>query len=267
MDFLSLGTARFAYEEHGGGPTLVFLHPGVGDHRVWSETTTLLPDCHTFTYDRRGFGFTESEPQQHSSVEDLRSILDARGIGRTVLVGNSQGGRIAIDMTLAYPERVRGLVLIGPAVSGAPWPDDGGAVRELSIQIEEAEGREDLDAVNRLEAHLWLDGPECGEGRVVGPARELFLDMNGRALRFGDIGEAVPAPSAWDRLSELQIPVLVLFGEYDVAALRDIAKVIAERAPLGEYRELSGVAHVPQMEDPKLCAQIISGFTQMLPGA
>lgn len=56
-------------------------------------------------------------------------------------------------------------------------------------RIEVAENAADLDTVNRLEAHLWIDGPATQEGRVGGAARPLFLDMNNRALRSGDVGE------------------------------------------------------------------------------
>ncbi len=265
MDFLSIGAAKFAFEAHGSGPHVVLLHPGVGDHRVWSETTKLLPEYRTLAYDRRGFGFTESPPEPHSWVGDLLSILDARDIRQAVLVGNSQGGRVAIDAALAHPDRVAGLVLFGSAVSGAPWPEPTGEVRKLADDIEAAERRDDLDDLNRLEAHLWLDGPKSAEGRVSGRARELFLDMNGRALRAGEVGEALSSPSAWDRLSQVPVPTLVIFGDLDVAPLRHISRTVAEQIPNAVYRELRGLAHVPQLEDPLLCAQIIRDFLGSCP--
>lgn len=264
MEFLTVGTTEFASEVKGQGPDLVFLHPGVGDHRVWSQTTDLLPDYHTFAYDRRGFGFTTSRPEPHSSVGDLVALLAARGMHKAVLVGNSQGGRIAIDIALAYPELVRALVLFGAAVSGAPWPEPSGALRHLHDRIDAAEEANDIDEVNRLEAHLWLDGPESEEYRVRGAGRDLFLDMNGRALRAEEIGDAIPAPSAWGRLSEVHVPTLVVFGDLDVAALREVSRVLVETIPHATYRELPEFAHVPQLEDPSLCAQIIRDFVSGL---
>ena len=74
-------------------------------------------------------------------------------------------------------------------------------------RIEVARNAGDLDTVNRLEAHLWLDGPATQEERVGGTARSLFLDMNNRALRAGDVGEVTDRIAAWHLLATLQIPV------------------------------------------------------------
>ena len=107
-----------------------------------------------------------------------------------VLIGNSQGGRIAVDMTLLQPARVKALGLIGTCVSGVPegasWPPD---VSELYRKIEVAEAASDLDLLNRFQAHLWLDGPSSIEGRVGGATRKLFLDMNLRALNARSVSK------------------------------------------------------------------------------
>jgi len=72
------------------------------------------------SYDQRGFGETEPSPGRYSSVDDLGALLDQESSERVVLVGNSMGGRIALDAALAMPDRVAALVLLAPAVSGAP---------------------------------------------------------------------------------------------------------------------------------------------------
>ncbi len=105
----------------GEHPRLVFLHPGVADRRCWYDVmSALVPDFPAVAYDRRGFGETPAADAPFVDVDDLRAVLDACVVGPAVLVGNSQGGRIAIDFALAQPERVDRLVLIAPAVSGAP---------------------------------------------------------------------------------------------------------------------------------------------------
>lgn len=111
-------------------------------------------------FDRRGFGDTTYEAEVHSSVDDLAAVMNACGVDRSVLVGNSQGGRIAIDFALANPDRVDALLLLGSAISGAPPQEPiEDSARQLVAAIDRAEGEGDLDEVNRLEAHLWLDGP------------------------------------------------------------------------------------------------------------
>ena len=177
---------RLAAEHWAGtGPTLVLLHAGVADRRAWAETAERLAGAYAVVaYDRRGFGESPLSQDPFTHVEDLRAVLDAVGANPVWLVGSSQGGKVALDATLAYPERVAGLVLLAPAISGAP--DEGEADPEterLDGLMEAADAAGDLDEVNRLEAWLWLDGPAGPEGRVGGPARELLLAMNAIALR------------------------------------------------------------------------------------
>jgi hypothetical protein len=61
-------------------------------------------------------------------------------------------------------------------------------------QAEAAEQAADFDALDDLEARLWLDGPTAPEGRVGGDLRALFLEMNGRALRAAHPGDPRPHP-------------------------------------------------------------------------
>jgi pimeloyl-ACP methyl ester carboxylesterase len=115
-----------------------------------------------------------------------------------------------VDLALACPARVAGLALIGAAVRGAPYPEvTEGPTAELDGLIEAADAAGDDDEVERLEAWLWLDGPSAEEGRVGGSARELFLDMSGRAHRAEDPGDQAEMSPAWNRLREITVPTLV----------------------------------------------------------
>ena len=181
----SCRTAQIAAEWTGGGQPVVFLHAAVADRRMWHhQLAALASGYHVIAFDRRGFGETPAVDEAYSQTADSFAVLDhlVEGGRPVVLVGRSQGGHIAIDAALASPDRVAGLVLIAPSVSGAPSATPHEAVRRLLDAIDRAEKSDDLDQVNRLEAALWLDGPLADQGRVKEPARELFLAMNGIAL-------------------------------------------------------------------------------------
>lgn len=249
----------------GAGPAIVLLHAGVADRRAWSGVAAALADRghDVVAYDRRGFGETPAAgAPDHAS--DLRAVLEQVTDGPAWLVGNSQGGRIALDLALSAPERVAGLVLIAPAVSGAPDPADDELdpdTLRIDAAIEAAEERGDTGAVNRLEARLWLDGPAAAEGRVHGPARELFLDMNAIALAADWPEDAGPEePATWQRLAEITAPTTIAWGELDLPYFADQCRELAER--LGDVRaaiELPGVAHLPGLEDPGGVAALIAG--------
>jgi pimeloyl-ACP methyl ester carboxylesterase len=243
------------------GPAVVLLHAGVADRRAWRDVAPALHarGADVLAYDRRGFGETPATTEPFRHVDDLLGLLERPAW----LVGNSQGGLISLDAALVAPERVAGLVLIAPAVSGAPdiAPEDlHPATRALDEAIEAADAAGDLDLVNRLEAHLWLDGPTSPEGRVGGGARELALDMNGVALRSGlPEGAGGSGLDAWSRLAEIGAPATIVWGDLDVPEIIATCRELARR--LGDVRdtiELPGVAHLPGLERPDEVTGIVA---------
>ena len=114
--------------------------------------------------------------------------------------------------------------------------------------------------MNQLEAWLWLDGPTAREGRVEGPARELFLAMNAKALAAAPTGDEIELPSAWDRLDEITVPTLVLLGELDLEDIAQNNEAFAERIPDATFEELADTAHVPHLEGHARCREAIRGF-------
>ncbi len=193
------GSATLPFDVHGSGPGVVLLHAGVTDRRGWAPLLPVLrPDHRVVAFDARGFGESSYEPEPFSRATDAVAVMDAADLGPAVLIGNSMGGKTAIDVAIDHPDRVTALVLIGAPISGAPQgEDDPPEVRALWEEMKDAEEAEDLDALNRLEARFWLDGVPAPEGRVTGATRDLFLEMNGRALAAPDPGEEDRSSVAW----------------------------------------------------------------------
>src|SRR3954465_11932591 len=177
------GSATLATESQGSGIDVLLVHAGVTDQRSWRHVVEALPDVHCLTFDARGYGRTTYALEDGwAAVNDAVAVLDAYEVASAVVVGSSMGGRTSIDLVLTHPDRVRALVLIGAAISGGPQATYEPEVLALDDQWEAAEERGDQTAVNGLEAGVWLDGPTAPEGRGTGQARELFPEMNGRAL-------------------------------------------------------------------------------------
>ncbi len=268
--FVRHGRAEFCVEDSRiGGSPLVCLHAGVCDRRMWAQQVVALrAGRRVLAYDRRGFGETRcasAEPFDH--VGDLIALLDARGLGAAVLVGCSQGGRIAIDAALAHPTRVRALVLVACSVSGAP-ADSGGpfapAVQKRLDALEAAEACADHAAINELEAQLWLDGPAQRTGRVGNPLRELFLEMNGSALAAPSPGEPIEPPSAWERLGDLRVPALIVWGTLDFAHIDARMHTLVQRMPHAKPFVMDDVAHLPGLEQPEVFNAAVARFLDAL---
>ncbi len=237
----------------GTAPPVLFLHANVADRRMWQGQWDRLASFRpVISYDRRGFGESRTlRPTPHSHVDDLWKVLDSSGHDRAVLVGCSMGGRIAIDAALAKPDRVCGLVVVAPGVSGAPAPEYCDSVSALMLAISTAARQGDLDTKNELQARLWLDGPLSPPGRVGGTIRQLFLSMNGKALRAAPPGVASEEPGAWDRVETIQVPTLVMWGDLDLPHLQERCKLLAQRIPTAQSVLLPDTAHLPALEAPR----------------
>jgi pimeloyl-ACP methyl ester carboxylesterase len=269
--FATSGRAQLAYESSGveGGADVLLIHAGVNDRRSWQHVVERLSPRHRcVAFDLRGFGETTYEREDGwSAVSDALAVLDAAGLKRPVVVACSMGGQTAVDLALAHPDRVAGLVLIGAAVRGAPYPElEEGPTAELNARIEAADAAGDLDEVGRLDAWMWLDGPSAEEGRVDGPARELFLEMNHRALRTQDPGAEAEIPAAWPRLDEITVPTLVMIGRLDAEEILLIGELAAGIIPGAQLIFLDGVAHVPHLEGDPATLDQIAAFVDALAG-
>ena len=249
-----------------GGPTVVLLHAGVADRRAWSATLDLLAGdaLDLVAYDRRGYGDTPVGDAEFTHVDDLLAVLDAAGADRAVLVGNSMGGALALDLALTAPERVSAMLLIGAGASG--MTDEGEPIdwtpdQATGVLLEALERAEQADLIEEqvlLELHIWLDGPTASEGRVGGAPRELAADMNRRILTANggrNLGDA--GLDAWHRLGEITAPTLATWGDLDVPPDLPFYALMAERLANAEARVLEGVAHLPMVERPALVADLI----------
>ncbi|MGH3362361.1 MAG: alpha/beta fold hydrolase [Nocardioides sp.] len=269
--FTSSGRARIAYDVAGAEDAahdVLLLHAGVTDRRSWQALVeTLSPRHRCVRYDARGYGETTYQREDGwSPVDDAVAVLEAAGVASAVVVAGSMGGAVALDLALAHPDRVRALVLIGSAVRGAPYPEiTEPRTSDLVARADAAEEAADWETLNRLEAWIWLDGPTVAEGRVSGPARELFLEMNDRALRAEDPGARAQLDETWPRLGEIRVPVLVMVGRLDLEDIRAVGEALAEALPEGHLVWLDGVAHLPQLEGDPTTLRAIADFVDGLP--
>ena len=87
-----------------GSATVVLLYDGLLDSRVWDEQFETFARYHTvIRYDRRGYGKSEPPSRTFSDAEDLHHLLQSFRARSAHLVGMSNGGRVALDFTLEYP--------------------------------------------------------------------------------------------------------------------------------------------------------------------
>lgn len=258
---VTAGSLRLVGERWpGDGPVVVLLHAGVADRRSWYEVAKkLVEEATVVAYDRRGFGETAPSTAPFSHVEDLLAVLDEVADGPAWLVGSSIGGSLALDTALLEPSRVVRLVLLAPAVNGAPKAHLDADTQRFETLLDRAVEAADLEEINRLETWLWLDGPSQPEGRVSGSKRELARDMNAVVLHNGvPEGTGASGIDAWSRLGEIQAPTTVASGDLDVPFVASRSRELTDRLPNARHRVLGGMAHPPYLEQPEAVAGLLA---------
>ncbi|RDE10179.1 alpha/beta fold hydrolase [Pelagibacterium lacus] len=265
---IAIEDARFAGLEAGEGIPVVFLHAGVCDSRMWESQIAAVAEAGFWgvAYDRRGFGGTETPDEGFSPLEDLEAVLDGLGIHAAVVVGASIGGALAIDFTLANPERVAGLVLMGTSISGARPPALPPEIMTIVHAMEAVEESGDVDAMNAVDAHAWLDGPLSESGRVGDPVRALFKAMNGTILRKPRLTRQEPVQPARDAVGDIDTPTLLIAGDLDFPHVVNRHDDLSEEMENAFAVVIEGTAHLPNLERPDLFNPLLLEFLATLTG-
>ena len=241
---LTVGDAQLYLERSGTGPALVFLHGGQMDARLWDDQVRRFAARYTVVrYDIRGYGRSSDVLGPYASHEDLERVLNALDLERVVLVGHSLGGRIAIDYALDHPERVAGLVLVAPGVTGWDWSGPDHAFFEDILAAAEAG-----DSAGAVE--LWLASPYMApamESPTLAARLRQLCRANERAWRMPDV-ERRREPPAVNQLEALTMPTLLVVGSRDVPDILRIADLLESTLPDVERVDLTGVGHVPNLE-------------------
>lgn len=266
---VNLDGATFSGEADGFGLPVVFLHSDVTDRRMWASQMEELADAgfHVISYDRRGFGETTSPDVPFSHLDDLEAILDQLSIHAAVFVGASMGGALAIDFAIENPERTVGLVLIGTGLSGAPEAELPEEAEMIYDALHYAEDRGNTASVNKMLAHLWLDGPLSPNGRVEGPVRELFLDMNGKALaKQRGLTQEEEGDPAEENVGAIAAPTLLVVGELDFPHILERHNDLSEEMENSFAVVLEDTAHLPSLERPELFNPLLLEFLDAVAG-
>jgi pimeloyl-ACP methyl ester carboxylesterase len=264
VEIAAAGATLVGDRWHGDGATTVLLHAGVCDRRCWREVGERLAAAgrDVVAYDRRGFGDVAPAEEPFRHVDDLLAVLDAVSPDAPAwVVGSSMGGMVALDAALEAPQRVAGLVLLAPAVSGDPELDEEAVIAAtggLADAIDAAWTAGEQEECNRLEVRLWLDGPAGPEGRVSGPPRDLALEMNRIVIANGESGaDGASGLDAASRAHEIAIPAIVACGELDITLKLRRSAELADALANATYRTLPGRAHLPYLEAPEEIAALL----------
>jgi 2-succinyl-6-hydroxy-2,4-cyclohexadiene-1-carboxylate synthase len=212
----------FHVEDHGSGTPLVLLHGFTGSAASWSPVSRELARLHrVIAIDIIGHGASSApEDPAHYDFEqalhDLAEVTAQLGIARAAWLGYSMGGRLALGMSVRHPDRVSALVLES-ATAGIQDEQERHQRAEadlaLARRIEEAGVKAFVDEWERLP--IW-ESQRALPDEVLGLQRDIRRRNRaiGLANSLRGMGQG-SQPSYWDRLSEIEVPVLLIAGALD----------------------------------------------------
>jgi pimeloyl-ACP methyl ester carboxylesterase len=215
-------------------------------------------------YDARNHGLTESENGTFKYYEDLRALCDNLNIEKTVLLGLSMGGRVSIDFSIAYPEKVWALVLAAPGVSGYSF--DSKECGEFNKKYMAAYQLGDFKEMVEIFLQGWTYGPyrQASEVdlKVRNKTKQMALDNEkhrGSGVRMGEL-----EPPALNRLDEIKAPTLAIVGDLDMPDILDIVNRVDTYAEYSKKVIIQGAAHMVNMEKPILFNKLVLDFLNNL---
>ena len=244
------------YDRSGptGDMTVVLLHAGVADRRMWEpQWASLTSRYDVVRLDLRGFGGSASRPVgRFAHLDDVAQTLSALGVDRAHFVGCSLGAGVAVDVALAHPQLVASLLLAAPG---------GCLIAEMTPELRhfvdaESDGIDsgDLDAAVEANLDWWVDGPHRDADEERAEVRALVAVMQRRAFEltadWDDVEEVALDPPAVARLEELHVPTLVLTGDLDLDAIGIAAESVGTRIPNARRETWPDTAHLPSLERP-----------------
>lgn len=215
-------------------------------------------------YDQRGFGRSPIGPGRFSNARDLLDLIEQQALESVALVGVSMGGRIALEVSLARPELIEALVLVGAGLPGHQWSAEMKAADEAE---QAALARGDLDEAVEVTLRTWVDGPRRRPEDVDPEVRARVAEMQRRAyelqLPVWETAEEEPlVGDLAERIGEVGVPTLVLVGEQDVPDMHEIADRLERELPNARRASIADTAHVPSLERPREFDQLVLPFLQ-----
>jgi pimeloyl-ACP methyl ester carboxylesterase len=254
--------------EAGAGEPVILIH-GLGATKASFLPTiaALAPSYRTIAVDLPGFG--DSDKPLLGSYDagffarSMVALLDALELERAHVVGNSMGGRVAIELGLEFPERVGRLALLAPSLAWlrtrrwAPYlrwvPTQLGLIQPAPRAVVEAIVRRIIPGADQEWTAAGIDEflrsylTPSGRAAFYAAARNIYLE------------EPHGPDGFWTRLESLNVPSLFVWGRRDVVVPAAFANHVRDAVPSAQHLMLD-CGHVPQLERPRQTHAAIEQF-------
>jgi 3-oxoadipate enol-lactonase len=260
-----VGDTQIYYEVHGDGPqTLILIHGATLHSGVFYEQVPEFSrHFRTILFDNRGAGRTDQPDEPYTMrqlADDTARLMNVLQIRSAAVLGVSMGGMIAQELAINFPERLSCLILActhfggkgaiqpPPEMQAAMAAGSAATPEQRQLQLKAAFSDDTIERCPELIQKV-------NEIRTTHPMAPHALKRRMQALAAHDTA---------DRLQSIAIPTMVVTGREDRLVAPANARMIAERIPEAELKELPG-GHIFFIEHPELFNPLVVDFIKAHP--
>ena len=255
--FVNVEGLQLRYIEEGSGPSVLFLHGA----SLGSSADVFLRNLGPFakagfravSFDLPGFGLSEI-PAKQSVAQQRNSIpkfIDAAGLGKTALIAHSRSGGFAIQLALEDPSRYSHVIVLGTGTLLPPQTEaQVGRYEAVQARVDEEMAQKEPtleDARKLLQADTFNHALISEEDVAMRYSRMIgrnFIAHQERQNPDARAGGAAPAKPLWERLTDLKLPLLMIFGRDDRAHAGERAELLKKMRPEINLHIVNGCKHM-----------------------
>jgi len=243
------------------------IHGAQGDQTMFTDLASRFADhFRVLTFDQRGSGLSEKPHTAYSIAllaDDTAALMDHVGFSAAHIIGVSMGGTIAQELALRHPAKVRSLILVCTTPGGPKAIRIGGSAFAAAYSTQaisaEERGRALAEAAftrGYIEQHPEII-PAMIEARRQRPLDPVALEQRMKAVLAHD---------AYDRLSRIACPTLVITGKDDALVAWQNSQLLAERIPGARLVMLGPAGHCFWLEQPQQSRDAMVQFLDSVSG-
>lgn len=264
---IQVNDGQIHYDDVGEGLPLVLIHAGYLDSRMWdNQVEAFAHKYRVVRYDVRGYGKSTRTTKKYTDSDDLKLLLDHLGIEKAVLIGVSNGGRIAFDFAVSCPAMVKALIPIDSGLKGykISGPEEEKLWEQITLDEEKyirlrREGK--LREAAEIDVDFWSN-------TASGDLREYLLGIATDNVFTDETDpdqlQVSPEPPAFERLSSLKMPVMIIVGSLDTPPLVAMGRRIHELIDGSKFVVIEGADHLPSVAKPEEFRNVVLNFLNEL---
>ena len=248
------GEVRTRCFEKGRGSPVILLHGSGGHAEAWVRNVIPLSEhFHVFAIDYLGHGYTNLPKGMSRNLEDfckhLLNFMDAVGIEKANLVGESMGGQISVLMAHEHPERIEKIGLI---VGGIPSQEHGYTAGMTQFQelTREAAGNPTMETIRRRMEWLFYD-PKMLPDELVEVRLKIYTRPKEESSEGSPREGGRRSYGLIEKIPRLKAPILFFWTTHNPTCPWHVAEKVHQSVPGSRFVLVDKAAHWPQFEQPE----------------